>query len=375
MKFFNLDLHIGVIGDIKRILLDQGHEVTDWTISGHSWVLGRKRDPVDVIDHLNWRNIDEAMCEAFYKRYRDELERYDCFIVTHTPCFAMLFKPWGKPIIVVASTRYEHPFTADPKKWTSFNDFLKAGIDEGIIIPLANNKYDAAYAEYFTERTWKVIPSICEYTGMHYQPENNRFLYWSRFPIDAKSHSLVDKSSFQPGRFRKVLNQLPFLPKHRGFNWTDIGKFNGIVHIPYNVSVMSIFEHYTANIPLFFPSKGLLLDLTFESYLPGALAEISFNQVFNLPTGSAIGPSENDPNNYKCRETLANWLELADFYDEENMPYITYFDSLDAIKDCIYSVDLGAQSAKIKQFNKSRKAHIHELWHAVTSAIPERKKA
>jgi hypothetical protein len=375
MKFFNLDLHIGVIGDIKTILLAQGHEVTDWTISGHAWVLGRQRDPVDVINHLNWRNIDEVMCAAFYKRYKDELSHYDCFIVTHTPCFALLFKAWQKPIIVVASTRFEHPFTGDPTKWSSFNDFLRCGIDEGIIIPLANNKYDAAYAEYFTARPWKVIPSICEYTGIQYQPDNSGILYWSRFPLDTKSHALVDKSDFQPGRFRRALNRLPFLPKHRGFNWADIGKFNGIVHIPYNVSVMSIFEHYTANIPLFFPSKNLLMDLAFESDLPGALSEISFNQVFNLPPASAVAASDNDPNNFRCRKTMENWLDLADFYDDENMPFITYFDSLDAIKDCIRSVDLKEQSTKMQIFNEARKTAIYKHWDAVISEIPNRKMA
>ena len=33
MKFFNLDLHIAVISDIKRIFEDLGHQVDDWTLS------------------------------------------------------------------------------------------------------------------------------------------------------------------------------------------------------------------------------------------------------------------------------------------------------------------------------------------------------
>jgi len=35
MKFFNIDLHISVIADLRRIFNDLGHEVDDWTLSEH----------------------------------------------------------------------------------------------------------------------------------------------------------------------------------------------------------------------------------------------------------------------------------------------------------------------------------------------------
>jgi hypothetical protein len=369
MKFFNIDLHIAVISDIKQILLDKGHEVNDWTLSSHSWILGRDRDLVDVVNNKNWRSIDEEMCMDFYKRYKDELSIYDCFIVTHTPCFAMLFKLWKKPIIIVTSTRYEYPFTENAVKWHSFNDFLKTGIDDGKIIPVANNKYDAAYTEYFTKRTWNVIPSICEYTGMQYQPIGDGFLYWSKYPLKTSGCNITDKGNLAPNKFQKLLNRLPFLPKHLGFEWKDVCKYNGIIHIPYNVSIMSIFEQYTANIPLFFPTKNLLLDLAFNTNLSGALSEISFNQVNNIDSGSIIGGGENDPNDYKCRNNVEKWLSLADYYDEENMPFINYFNTLDEIQDCIHSVDLNKQSASMKKYNEHRKKMIYARWDAILKLI------
>ena len=179
MKFFNLDLHIGVISDIKQHLHTLGHEVTDWTLSAHAWVLGRERDTVDVVTEQTWRHIDQSMCDAFYERYKDEFQHFDGFIVTHTPCFAPLFEKWGKPIIVVASTRYEHPFTATPERWEDFNAWLVRANERGQIIPLSNNKYDGAYAEHFTGFPWPTISSYCGYTGMEYSPERNaKALYW-----------------------------------------------------------------------------------------------------------------------------------------------------------------------------------------------------
>src|ERR1700733_14038313 len=158
-----------------------GHSVTDWSISGHTWVFGRSPAHVEIVNSNTWKNIDPSMASAFYERYRHELEQYDSFIVTHAPCLAMLYEKWKKPIIVVASTRYEYPFSNDRNKWEQFNDFLRHKIDEGLIIPLANNRYDSQYAEYFTQRPWKVIPSLCEYTGAPYRPSRRDYLYFSHY--------------------------------------------------------------------------------------------------------------------------------------------------------------------------------------------------
>jgi hypothetical protein len=132
---------------------------------------------------------------------------------------------------------------------------------------------------------------------------------------------------------------------------------------------MSIFEQYTANIPLFFPTKNLLLDLAFNTNLSGALSEISFNQVNNIDSGSIIGGGENDPNDYKCRNNVEKWLSLADYYDEENMPFINYFNALEEIQDCIHSVDLNKQSASMKKYNEHRKKMIYARWDAILKSI------
>lgn len=368
MNFFNLDLHIGVIGDVRRILTDLGHTVSDWTLSGHSWATGRARDPVEVINHLNWKEIDQEMCDAFYDRYKAELDRYDAFIVTHTPCFATLYEKWNKPIIVVASTRYEHPFTGHPKKWNRFNEFLRDGIDRNMIIPLANNKYDAAYTSAFTEREWNVIPSICEYTHMAYQPTKKDFIYWSKFELKAKVPNLISKESLAPGLFRRLANRIPLMTKKHGFDWSDIAAYKGIVHIPYNISVMSIFEQYTASIPLFFPTKRLLIELMKQPD-SGALSEISFNQVFGLGPGSRIEFGSEDPNDFTDSEVMSQWIDLADFYDAENMPHLTYFDSLEEIPEVLRSADLYAVSQEMKEHNQKRKENVYTAWDKVVARV------
>ncbi|MCJ7767674.1 hypothetical protein MUP79_04735, partial [Candidatus Bathyarchaeota archaeon] len=47
-------------------------------------------------------------------------------------------------------------------------------------------------------------------------------------------------------------------PIDPGRSWIDD---KGIIHMPYECSTMSIFEQYSANVPLFFPSKSFLKEL------------------------------------------------------------------------------------------------------------------
>jgi hypothetical protein len=353
MKFFNLDLHISVIADVKSIFEDLGHSVDTWSISGHAHIMGQKLKKVEYINQNTWQNIDEKSIELFYKKYKNELSEYDGFIVTHTPCFSMLYEKFEKPIITIASTRYESPFHSDMLKWSKFNYFLQDSIDNGTIIPVANNKYDKKYTELFTNRTWKHIPSLCNYTKANYRGTINKFLYSSKFNPILDIENLVNKSS----------------ALSKNYSWQDLADYKGIVHIPYNVSTMSIFEQYTSNIPLFFPSLSLMKDLREKYSNNGVLSEISWNQVYNLPSNSVLFCGIEDPNNYNSLSEVMKWAELSDFYDKENMPHIQYFDSFEHLKEILNSCNLEEISNNMKEHNISRKKNIYNDWSKILKGI------
>jgi hypothetical protein len=370
MRFFNIDLHIGVIGDIKRILRALGHDVTDWTLSAHAWVIGRKPDKVDIVNERTWREIDRSMCDAFYNRYKSELEPYDAFIVTHTPSLAMLYERWRKPVICVASTRYEAPFYSDRKKWEEFNNYLRRQIDCGMLIPIANNKYDAAYAEYFTGRKWKVIPSLCEYTNALYSGKKSDSLYYSKFPLQRAVPGLLSKDAcFKPGLLRRCAGKLGFEVGRRGYSWDDIASFNSVVYIPYNASIMSIFEMYASGIPMLFPSLRYTLEL-FAEHREGVFSELSYNQVYHLPSRSAIPSGALDPNNYESSEVMAQWIAKSDFYDVDNLKHLIYFDSFDELPELLDRIDTGYIHRRMREHQGLRSARSHQLWADVVHNLP-----
>jgi hypothetical protein len=330
-------------------------------------------DKVDIINARNWMSIDKTMCDAFYDRYKSELDAYDGFIVTHTPCFSMLYERWRKPIICVASTRYEHPFTHDKEAWETFNVFLRDRIDDGMILPIANNKYDSAYAEYFTHRKWSVIPSICDYTNAPYSGTRKESIYISKFQGVSGIHGLVNKDRvFQENLKSKIGRRLGLAMGRRGYSWLDRSSFKSAVWIPYNSSIMSIFEMYTSGIPMLFPSRSFLAELYKNHGHQGVLSELSFNQVKGMPPGSVIACDAMDPNNYADHRVMMQWVEKADYYDPHNLASLVYYDSFDELEHLLCSVDCQQVHRNMLDHNLVRKQKAHSAWKTVIAAVAER---
>jgi len=104
---------------------------------------------------------------------------------------------------------------------------------------------------------------------------------------------------------------------------------------------MSIFEQYTGNIPLLFPTP----DFNIELYKNGlTLTELSWD---------------------KNKKDDIDWIRLADYYNQEWMPYITYFSSLNNLKEIIIALDVDRVSVKMKDFNKIRKQRIYDKWESI----------
>ena len=154
------------------------------------------------------------------------------------------------------------------------------------------------------------------------------------------------------------------------WKWQELADFLGVGHIPYNISVMSIFEQYAAAIPLFFPDLDFM-KILYERYRDkGVLSQLSWNQVREIQPVSVIGAStDGDPNKYDDTSMVMNWVRLADYYDTETMPYLTYFSSFDHLKELLLTVDLQDISNKMEQFGKKRRNSIMSRWENLLKII------
>ncbi len=340
LRFFNLDLHISVIQDVKNIL---GHlygpviDITNWSISGHTWVFKQSPTSVDVINAQTWFNITPAMVAEFQARYDSFLAGFDGFIVTHTPVFCMLYEKYGKPIIMVNSCRYEQPFSRSGaiKSWIWLNQGLARMASKGQLVAISNNKADAEYLRLGTGVISRVIPSLCDYTCASYNPSKSVFVCYGERGLFPPSPLLVER------------------PRD-GYTWSELYSYRGIVHVPYEISTMSLFEQYSAGVPLWLPSRRFYS----ECIRDGCMKLISvYGRAYPAP----------------LKETCAAdfWLDRADFYDSENFRYVRFYDSpADLLAQLASFSETDAERRTRMSWISARRLAIYNAWLSVFSQTP-----
>ena len=119
---------------------------------------------------VTWYSINDELIEQFLARHRLELASYDGFIVPHTPVFCRLFESFNKPIIMVNSCRYDHPYTfsGDLQQRSELNACLQRLQKKGLLLAISNNKGDQAYLKLGAQIESMHIPSLCAYTKASY---------------------------------------------------------------------------------------------------------------------------------------------------------------------------------------------------------------
>lgn len=351
MKFFNIDQHVSVIADVAHIFKNLGHEVEDKSLSGHHWVLNKQKAQIMLSDgtQLTCSGVcTEEVCDKFYEANKDELEKYDAFIACYPVEFALLYEKFNKPIIIVNCIRYQHPNTFEPTIRERLNEFLRRRFSEGKIYYVCNNKGDQWYTHYFTEIMGMHIPSLCEYTNAKYTGTKNKFVIHDRSEISVPGNICISLGAVRNSNWK--------------YTWEDLYSYKGIIHIPYHNGDMSTFESYTANVPLFFPSKQYLKELFHQN---GALSDLTFYRI-----NRAQEPEDmNNPNSLRNPAILDKWLDTCDFYDDGNMKYIQYFESPSHLEHLLNTVDTKEISYNMSQHNTLRRSSVYNSWNEILTSI------
>jgi hypothetical protein len=339
-----MDLHISVIKDITNILetlygKDQV-EIVNWSLSGHNWVFSQPTTDVKIINQHTWRDITKEDIKLFQKEYDSYLSTFDGFIVTHTPVFCLLYEKYNKPIIMINSCRYEQPFCWRQiankfPLWIWLNVSLYNMWKSGQLIAVSNNRADQEYLRIGTGIESIHIPSLCLYTGTKYNPVVS-------MPICVYG----DRHIFPP------LKQLVGKPQGR-YKWSDLYTCRAIVHTPYEISTMSIFEQYSAGVPLFFPTKRFYK----ECILKGVMKLSSCY-------------SQQYPTNFLPVQNIDFWLDRADFYDTDNFKYLYYYDSTEELIRLVNSFNEDETIKKERNaWIETRNKKILDQWKEILDKV------
>lgn len=313
-RIFNLDLHIGVIADLAQEFSELNIPLTRWSISAHNHLVqGRLpvSDPVRFINQKFWRELGPDVIGKFQSRYSRFLKTFDGYVCTYPPTFAELYGVFQKPILIVAATRYEAPYTARPDDWARFNDFLIDGVNRKQILIAANNSGDADYLTFFTGLKPQVVPSLCHKASFGEAPNEFRFILGRDSRL---VHSIETASG---NNYRRLSSP---------YKWETLAGCVEVLVFPQNISTMTLFELATAGVPVAVPSRHWIKELRKEG--SQVLDECSFYELENLPVTAL---SEDNPNNYRSAKYLDWWLDRADFLDNTLMPNVRIVNSIDEL--------------------------------------------
>lgn len=380
MKFFNLDLHVSVIEDVSTMFEKLGHTVDSHLMSGHYWAFNKKRASAGTGEGPNgkigYKSLHLDSWGKFFEDYPKlervkawqeecpELMEYDGFVANYPPLFALLYGAFPGHTIMNIPVRYEGPpdsgpgqpplgFTNRPELWKDFNRRLADLMDSGKLSVVANSRYDAWYFTYFTGKNCKYISSTCSYidkSSSKWAPITKNLLAFGQREGCRIAHQHVPQVHF----VRDVI------PKYAH---AQVAKVAGVVWIPYNVSIMSFFEHYWLGIPMFVPSPDFLMDLAQRGL---AMTEMSWHKEprkgSHIEAGCQFPEEINDPHTDKG---FTSWMSDYDFYNSEEFPFLIYFDSWADLEKKINETNTKAVSEKMLLWNEHRLIQNLARWSEI----------
>jgi hypothetical protein len=403
LKLLSIDFHTGPISDLKDIIRrfpELGVEIIDMSLSAAcSQKTCAKPDELFVLTNTRETLYLKAekkleFFEAYSGRKRPLTGRrrlymnnipIDAVICSHPAGMCELYMPFDVPIIIWSTTRFEQGHENSSEDLAIFVKNIRAIALQPENSVLANNRYDAAYLDYHIGVEPGYIPSVCAYPAATYawpgkvlgesQPPNVRLLTRrspkniipvfgyrpgvSPGPTSAFLHPInaAARNKGLPVFFRGINELYTF---ERRYEYKDLGLYPAVMHLPYQVSVMSFFEHYRMGIPILCPSLSFLVKLQQKMLF---LSEKGWS--FNRPTivkKHEESKQEFDPNEDTEYSALKVWLGYSDFYA---FPHVILFDSWEDAAEKLNSADLHDISKKMKEYVLALEQQIVLKWDAV----------
>ena len=259
------------------------------------------------------------------------------------------------------STRFGNEWIQSSEKHGILVEEIQKLLDSAKLTVVHNNRGDQKYfKEHFLCGPQQEVycPSLCESLHrLRVKAPKQKFLIWDTRQVLLKENAspFMKKlySTLQVDSQAILLaQQKSYLPE--GF----LDEYTAVIHIPYNISTMSIFQQTRANIPVWVPSQKLLAELWADPKEPNELSWTSFKE------GSENAPHITQWDKVRTLETTKKWASLADFY-YDTMPSVFQFDSIEDLKTRLLTEDYQQAMDKAEETQRVRREEIFALWDLV----------
>ena len=363
LVIWNSDFRVSPIRDLKQLLIPQfGVKIIDKSMSSSCSLVTTCQTDLKVLSRENSESLEPSTVEQFYDHYKNdaELNTVNVFLCIHPVSLCELYARFNRSLIVIATTRYEFGRRDSPERWIELNENLKRWSQDSRNTIAANNRYDAEYIRYFTGLEAIVLPSYCDYTRARYQPvAKKKFLigkmhggevFQTFFKSSLRESIQRANASIEFAEIREIYPD--------GYQYTQLAEHPAMIYVPYQVSLMSVFEQYRMGLPLFFPSIQLLVHWQIKYRV---VDEINWNNSprNQTPINGTLMSTRPDPNKQFDKQSLEYWLNFADFYQ---FPHIQYFDSFDVLVQKLIKTDFVAVSKRMHVYSSQVKERLMKNW-------------
>jgi hypothetical protein len=147
LVLWSSDFHISPVADIKHILNKYFKvSVIDKSLSGHCHLSNTCERDLKVINKQNGIRLGycpNRLISQFYDAYKadTEMNTVDAYLCTHATSLCELYMPFNKPLVLIASTRYEIG-RHEADRWIQWNENIRRIAQRPQNTIAANNRYD-----------------------------------------------------------------------------------------------------------------------------------------------------------------------------------------------------------------------------------------
>jgi hypothetical protein len=370
LRLFGLDHHHAVLWDAKQILRPLGVKLDFvWLCDGRPPI--NEAIPCEIPSFQSSIDIyrppvDKPLSPEASQYILDK--GYDGIITSHSIVTCHRLKDIGLPMIHINSTRFGNDWIQSKEKHDALVHSIKELFQQKRLTVLHNNEGDAQYFhQYFPSLSPNqdiIVPSLSE-SALRLRvkaPEKTKILIWDTRQVLLQQ----DGSPFMKHLYTKLKqrhgdaidSQAVLMAEAKNYlpeGYLD--RYTAVIHIPYNVSTMSMFQQVRANIPIWIPTKRLLAELWKDTKEPNELSWSVF------APGSEVNASTMDQ--VRNPDVIRRWLDTADFYNPDVLPLIFQFDSAEELVEKVMTVDYQAQMNKAEETQQRRREDIFFAWEQV----------
>jgi hypothetical protein len=374
IRVFGMDHHHAVLWDVKQILRPLGIRLDFyWLSDGRAPV----NEAIPNAFHPFYSSLDIYKSDPKLDLEKNCIEKiqekgYKAILTSHSLITAFRLRQTGLPIFHVNSTRFGNEWVIDVEKHSFLVQQLETMFRQGQLHVLHNNRGDQMYFRQFFRDLQPsqelYVPSFC------YSPhrlrtqsvEPKRFLIWDtrQVLLHAEKSPFMKKLYFSLRNiFQEAIDsQALLLAESKSYlpeGYLD--KYTAVIHLPYNVSTMSIFQQTSANIPVWVPSAKLLEELWIEKDEPNEISWTVFTE------GSERNTSPLD--NVREKSVIQKWIAQADFYREGTLSCILTFDSIEDLAAKILTTDYNTLIQESQEKQRKRRLEIVSSWEQMLKSL------